>query len=268
MSAPAEGAAAWTGWVLTLVIATLALPGSWPPSQQVIPQTAGQSPAHPARLAELLVPQLFAPVTGMAEERSLITRAVLREPASSVATTVQLSVGITALALALFALATGSGLWARLGRLGLLLALTMGSGWLPLPSSYAVPTAQAALALLAGRGLIALLAQRNPSHEMALAVVCLLLTASLAGAALAAGSATDSEALRPFTERLPLGGSPPGPAALAASAQILRQALDQAALSSCVCLAAVLGLLRWRGTVAALWLCLAVAADLLLVSGS
>lgn len=261
MSASGKAAPGWPALVLTLVVAALTLPNSWTPD--ALPPAAG----HPARLVELLVPGLFAPVTGMAESRSLVTQAILDVRTGPWAMTLPLHVGLTALALALLGLATARGTPALVARLTLVLAALLAWNLLPWHPALCVPLAQAALAVLAGCGLLSLLRQQAERPEMALAVFCLGMTVALVGAALAAGAATDGEALQPFLSALPTDHPAPGPAALAASANVLRHALDDAALASCVCLGAILGLLRWRGPLAASLVSVACAAELLLLSG-
>ena len=261
MSGSAEAAQVWPALALTLVVAALTLPSSWPGDMP------SPSPGNPARLIELLVPGLFAPVTGLAESRSLVTQTVLGERTGPWVLTSRFHVGLTALALSLLGLLKARGTVALIARSLLALAALLASGLLPVSPGLSLPLAQAALAVLAGCGLLALLCRPDERSEMALAVFCLAMTVALVGAALAAGAATDGEALKPFLNALPADRPAPGPAGLAASAKVLRHALDHAALASCVCLAAILGLLRWRGPVAAVLVSLACAAELALLSG-
>ncbi len=214
-----------------------------------------------------MVPGAFAPVTGVAESRSLVTESVLGTRTGPWSLTSPLHVGLTTLALALLGLMTAPGKAALIARLTLALAALLAWNLTPWRPALCVPVAQTALAVLAGCGLLSLLRRRDERSEMVLAVFCLGMTGALVGAALAAGAATDGEALQPFLSALPAGHPAPGPATLAASANVLRRALDDAALASCVCLGAILGLLRWRGPAAASLVSVACAAELLWLSG-
>jgi len=250
---------AWLACLLSVTIAALALPSSLPGSD-------APGPGHAARAAELIVPALYAPVSGVADGRGLVARSLLGDSTGPWEASVRLHVGLTPLLLALLGLALARGTWALLARLALALALVLSTGLVPVPTGWCVPVAQSALAVLAGCGLLALLQRRSERAEMLLAVGCLLLTVALISLALSAGAATDRETLAPFLARLPAAGTSPGPAALAASAAGLRRALDASALASFGCLAAVLGLLRWRGVFTALLIVAVSATELLALS--
>jgi hypothetical protein len=250
----------WLACLLTLTVAGLCLPNS-------LPGETPPGPGHMARAVELIVPGLYAPLSGVADGRSLVSRSLLGDNAGPWDPSIRLHVGLTPLALALLGLAIGRGAWALSARLALALAVLLSTGLVAVPTGWSVPVGQGALAVLAGCGLLSLLQRRSERAEMLLAVGCLVLTAGLVSVALSTGAATDREALAPLLERWPGDGTAPGPASLAASALNLRRALDASALASFACLSVLLGLLRWRGVFTALLVVAVSAAELLALSG-